>query len=166
MERQIIKEIVLDRKYRVLTENSEYIKCEKPDKVIVKVFFSVFLKLNTSAIKNYIALLQNDNIHHAIIIYNNEITSATKKIIKNLYQIKIELFAKQELQINITKHFLVPKHIQLSVEESNIIKKKYGVQLPVILKSDPISRYFDFEIGRVIKIVRRPDNNITFRIVR
>jgi DNA-directed RNA polymerase I, II, and III subunit RPABC1 len=83
--------------------------------------------------------------------------------------IKIELFIQEELQYNITKHRLVPEHIRLSPDEAKEFKEKFGLRHPAILLTDPISRFFAYKRGDVIKIMRktgRGDPFVTYRIVK
>ena len=92
----------------------------------------------------------------------------TKKLIENSVDIKIELFTQEELQYNITKHRLVPKHIKLSSDEAKEFKKTYGLKHPAMILTDPVSRFYDFKRGDVIKIVRMSgeDEFVTYRIVK
>ena len=64
----------------------------------------------------------------------------------------------KQLQFNVTKHILVPNHIKLDENEENFIIKKYNLkskfQLPIILKNDPISRYYNYQSGDIIKIIK------------
>jgi DNA-directed RNA polymerase I, II, and III subunit RPABC1 len=116
---------------------------------------------------NYISILQENKIEHGLIIFEGSPTSTVKNVIGNTpaLGINIELFTADDLQFNITKHKLVPKHIRLSKEEAKQFKEKYGVNIPKLLRIDPVCRFYDFSTGDIIKIVRR-DGFISFRIVR
>ena len=61
----------------------------------------------------------------------------------------VQLFWVRTLIINITQHNLVPTHIIISNKEKKKISKKYGVNyityLPLILKSDPICKYYNMK---------------------
>jgi len=59
---------------------------------------------------------------------------------------------------DITKHFLVPKHLILTKDEEEIILKKYNVtkdELPKIKSSDPAIAQYKPKLGDVVKIERR-----------
>ena len=78
---------------------------------------------------------------------------------------KIEFFLFKELQFNITKHHLVPKHVLLSPKESQEVIEYYGKKrLPQIKHRDIISRYFDAEAGRIFRIYRN-EGGIFYRLV-
>lgn len=101
----------------------------------------------------------NDGYEKFILIIDGSITSAARKeltsTINDLYN--SEYFLSKDLQINITKHKYVPKHILLSEKEREEVKKSYRTKLinfPQILESDPVSRYYNFRSGDLIKIER------------
>lgn len=81
------------------------------------------------------------------------------------------MFSFDELLYNVTKHILVPQHIPLTINEKNDLLKKYTIvsnQLPKILKSDPVARYYGMKKGDVFKIVRDSETAgkyVTYRIV-
>jgi len=71
----------------------------------------------------------------------------------------LHVFELSEILINITDHSLVPRHEVISDEaEINDIVKRYNLrnrhQLPLILKTDPIARYFGMKPGQLAKITR------------
>ncbi len=87
---------------------------------------------------------------------------------------RIEVFEEAELVVNITRHILVPQHIKLTMEQKVELFKRYRINindttsLPRLLKRDPVSRYYGFEQGDVVKIVRRSETAgryISYRIV-
>ena len=83
---------------------------------------------------------------------------------------KIELFVLNELIINKIKHDYVPTHILLSNDEVTKVLEKYKCskeQLPLILKNDPIAKYYGAKEGDVFKIIRNNysiGNPISYRI--
>ena len=86
------------------------------------------------------------------------------KEILSLYELKT-LFNENELQYNITLHKYVRPHIKIEGDEFDTINSKYGKHLPIILASDPVSRYYNFKKGDIIKIIRRNDI-IAYRVVK
>ena len=90
------------------------------------------------------------------------------KIIDDAKEFKIELFHVDELQYNITTHYLVPKHeihCKKGTKECLKFKKTYSDNFPILLRNDPISRFFDYEKGDVIRITDS-DGFVSFRIVK
>ena len=78
---------------------------------------------------------------------------------------RVELFALEDLQYNITKHRLQPKFECLSDKDADDFKKKYGVKFGTLRLDRPIACFYDYKRGDVIRIIRS-DGYISYRIVR
>lgn len=161
--KNIIKEMMMQRKYEFDTEENDTLIYNKPDNNQIIIFFSDTDKFNVKNIQLFISVMNNLDIFHAIIVYKDGVTSFTKKAIEQSVEIKFELFAMEDLQYNITKHRLQPQFIKLNnVEE---FKKKYGTKFPILKIDDPISKFYAYEKGDIIKVVRK-NNTINYRIVK
>lgn len=71
--------------------------------------------------------------------------------------LRFELFEEDELSVNITQHELVPEHTPLSEEELKDVLHAHALelaQLPRILSTDPVARYYGLERGQVVRIER------------
>jgi len=123
-------------------------------------FFKIKIEL-------HISLIQKININHCILLYEGAPTPAVKNVINTISDIgiMIELFNVDDLQFNITKHILVPLHKKLNKEECKEFKEQYGSSIPVLLKSDPVCRFYNFQKGDIIQITRR-NSFVSYRIVR
>jgi DNA-directed RNA polymerase I, II, and III subunit RPABC1 len=68
----------------------------------------------------------------------------------------IQIMHCKQLQMNVTKHFLVPNHLRISEEEANELLKTYNLvsrqQLPLLLRDDPVARYYNYKSGDVVCI--------------
>ena len=122
-------------------------------------------KLNIDGIKEFIHILETEKFKHGIIIYQNIMTSSTKKVLENMYKFEIEIFLLKELQYDITKLRYYCVHEKLTSEESKKVKEIFGTSLPNILKTDSVSRYFHFHKNDIIKITRR-NGTIIYRVVK
>ena len=85
----------------------------------------------------------------------------------------IQLFLMKNLVFNITKHIAVPKHRLLSSDEAKQLmqnlKLKNKQQLPIILKNDPIAKYYGMHSGDICEIKRysiTAGNYIAYRYCR
>ena len=156
-----VSEMFFDRGFY---EESEEIKSLHFDQdksifnVDIKKTFRILFNLNCRFkfvdVKKYF----DEEFPFYIIITTEKISSVNIKTILELKK-DVQLFEIKELQFNITKHHLVPKHILVKDEdEINTIVTKYllksRVQLPVILKSDPVARYLNAKNGNLMKILR------------
>lgn len=103
-----------------------------------------------------------------IIICEDIILRAFKEI--NEYPLT-EVFWIQEFIIDPVNHFLTPKHVPLSTEEKEIFLKEYNIKprdIPRIEKIDPIVRYYNLQVGDVVKIIRpsiASGESVAYRIV-
>lgn len=68
-----------------------------------------------------------------------------------------ELFLGKEMMMNIIDHIAVPKHILLSDDEMKLVLNSYHAkrrEMPEILETDPIARYYNAKIGQMFRIIR------------
>ena len=123
--------------------------------------------------------VEEDEITHIILVFKEKINSNNEKNIKSLIaqyndkqgtNVKVEMFDIKNLLFNITKHSYVPKHVLMSKEEAQEILDKYSIknktQMPIIYKTDPVAKYFDFKAGDMIRIHRASTaigESITYR---
>lgn len=163
---QVCTEMLSDRGY-VLNKKDEnvfyFINKQLNDNLIL--FINILPKLNINSVKDYISFLEQEKITHGVIIYNNVITSSAKKIILNLFNKSIERFSINELQFNITTHKYYNLHTKLNDREKQRFIENIGMKIPILRHNDPVSRYYYFKKGDIIK-VHRKNNYISYRIVK
>lgn len=133
-------------------------------KNIILCFLSEEDKLNIQGIKEKISIMNKENAERCIIVYRTSVTSSAKKSLETL-RYHFELFGLHELQLNVTKHRLVPRHEKASLEEKTELDKSYKGKLPTILHTDPVSRYYAFQRGDYIRITRK-NGTIHYRVVK
>ena len=127
--------------------------------------------VSTKAIKVYTDKMEEEEVTRAILVVNSGVTSFARRALNEMSKIKVELFHDRELLVNITKHVLVPEHEVLTEEGKQAVLDKYRLkeaQLPRILKTDPIARFYGLSQGQVVKIKRDSDTAgryITYRYV-
>jgi DNA-directed RNA polymerase I, II, and III subunit RPABC1 len=164
---QICLEMVLQRNYTIIDKDDERILALKPDGFKMCVFTTNSSKFNVETIHEYISMMKKMDINHSIIVYQDTATPVAKKIIEESTELNIELFHVDELQYNITKHSLVPRH-QIMYKKNTVgcsnFKKKYSSKFPLLQKNDPVARFYGFDTGDIIKITR--DDGVMFRIVK
>lgn len=111
-----------------------------------------------------------------IIVTQKGATPSTNTIINNVKAtgVIITLFTVSETQFNPTKHRLVPKHEPLTKREKMDVLTEFGVtpdQMPVVLSTDPIAKWYGFTKGTVLRITRPSsvltgETAISYRIVK
>lgn len=163
-----IIQMLRDRNYTIESDDNLKIFAKHENKKIL-ILARVIPKLNIEEIEYLAESLDSLKINHALIVYTGVQTPAAKSALENMSKNNyfVECFHVGDLQINPTKHILVPKHELLDKVSSNKIKSQTndGKDLPNILKSDVIARYYNYKHGQVIKITRA-DGSIALRIVK
>lgn len=118
---------------------------------------SLYLDKDSSD-NRFITSLDGVGAKRGIIIWSEKMSPAAKKtLIEMQSDYHLEDFAEADLLVNITKHFLVPKHTIMSREEKNALIQRYRLkdtQLPRILITDPVARYYGMRRGQVMRIER------------
>ena len=169
---QTIFEMLEQRGYKNIKfkdEKNDIIVGDKGKKSI-QVFITDIIKFNTEKTQEYINIMQENNIYHSIIVYKKFVTTTAKKNINKLplndeVNIKIELFCEDELIFNITKHRLQPTFKLLTQKENTDFKNKYGKKIPIMLTCDPISKFYNYKPGDIIKIIKS-NGYVSYRIVK
>ena len=132
-------------------------------KIYVK--FCNYSRIKPTIIKEYLETIFSNSLDKLkdtlILILAEEPTNTIQKIL-NKYN--CETFSIDKIQINITKHVLVPIHQLATDEEVNELKRKYNLkselQLPLISKNDSVIRYYNFPTNKVCKIIRPSKTSI------
>lgn len=117
----------------------------------ILVVFIVDTKVSTDIMKNVLDLRKDDE--RIILIHSHQLTADVKK--KKLDSL-IETFETDEMSFDLLD--IVPVH-ELVTE-----KPKEWNKLPIIRKNDIACRYFNFQVGSVIKFIE-DDNTIQYRRV-
>lgn len=97
-----------------------------------------------------------DNNTKAIVACAKPPTPSAKDEV-NQSDTPIQTFLFQHLQIDITEHALVPPHTQLSNADADHLLSEMFLrreQLPKLYTTDPVCRFYDFDLGSVVKIDR------------
>jgi DNA-directed RNA polymerase I, II, and III subunit RPABC1 len=163
--RQTCVEMLEQRGFIIDEEDDDMIIGVRDSDYDIVVFFDCSQKLDTDKVKVFIAKMKELELRNCIIVYKESVTAPARKVIEELQEYKLEIFKETELRYNITKHRLVPTHSALTKAESIEFKKQYGVKIPVILKTDAVAKFYNFQKGEIIKI-ERTDGTVSFRIVK
>ena len=92
-----------------------------------------------------------------IIVQDKQTPQIAKELLNDEYKL-YEIFSMKNLMFNITHHEIVPRHILLNQEEVDMILKQYQTtraQLPKLLTTDPVAKYYGMKAGDVCKIIRQ-----------
>ena len=160
-------ELLKQRDYTIIKEDKENKKiiALKPNGNQMCVFFNSTPKFDTKSMKETIVLMNELGIKHSLVIFMDGVTPATKNTLSQTEDVYIELFHEDDLQYNITRHRLQPIFERLPSDEAEEFKTKYDTKFGTLRLEKPISRFYDYSRGDVIRIIRH-DGYINYRIVR
>ena len=125
-----------------------------------KIIYYTPPKFRTADIKKVLEEdVEKENVYDLyILVLMDAPTANNMKALQDI-KVNLEIHLVKKLMFNITKHSLVPKH-EVIRDKSTIdaiidaYKLKTKFQLPIILKSDPIAKYYGMKAGDVVKITR------------
>jgi len=112
----------------------------------IYVFFPAEERVSVKTLRDYFVRMDQERVYKAILVVIKSLSPFAKQGIQKVAsQFRVEVFLEMELLVNITHHELVPKHEVLSTEGKKQLLKRYHLkesQLPRILITDPVARYF------------------------
>ena len=147
---------------------------DEPNKVLY-IKYILALKIKPSSIKEDYEEIKEKNQDNKnidlILILKSKPNNSILKLQKDKQYLNIQIYWCKQLQFNVTKHELVPLHKCLSEDEGKNILTRYSLttknQLPVLLKDDIISKYYNFKSGDVIEITQtKTSQNSEYRFYR
>jgi DNA-directed RNA polymerase I, II, and III subunit RPABC1 len=158
---------------KIVREKCQITTCLNDDSTdqLFAFFPNAAEKLGKSAIEPYLQQMKQEEVKRAILVLQQQPTSFAASQIKSTDDFTIEVFIDHELMVNITHHELVPKHEVLTDDQKATLLRRYKLketQLPRILKSDAVARYFGLKRGQVVKIIRPSETAgryVTYRLV-
>lgn len=168
----ITKEMLRDRKYNnieLLNDNSDTLVAKNiiGKKIMVIFDFVEGSKIKKGVLTSCINMMEEESCNHIILVYNDTATSDAKKYIETLAGREkiVEIFTLDQLSYNPLKFFMQPSYEKLTNPEKISLYEYVGKNIPGILKSDPVCRWYNFQIKDVIKITRK-SGEVIYRVVK
>jgi len=146
-------------------------------KLYVKYLLGTKPRLNN--ILSFVGEFSDTNLKDGdclIIVSRDKLTNDTPLdgVAENLLKTRnifVQLFWIDQIVVNITQHDLVPQHEIISQAEKETLLEKYNIKpynnLPIILKNDPVAKYYGMCRGDVCKITRSSETSgiyISYRL--
>jgi DNA-directed RNA polymerase subunit H (RpoH/RPB5) len=170
---QTIREMFVDRghspsqydsvlnKYQIteisaITNAKSIFSIKLPD-IKTTIIYVLSSKQRINDIKAHIEELDTADDMSFILVVREKFNNSDQKKLTAMGDFQV--FQLSELQFNISKHDLVPKHELIKDEQDiNAIIEAYQLksrtQLPFILKTDAMARYLNAKPGNIVKITR------------
>lgn len=137
----------------------------------VKILFCPPEPVRIANIQEIHDQIEGENLSRLILILLGKIMPRAKESVKEKFTFKVDIFQVNELLVNISKHDLKPKHEVLTAEEKAKLLKLYNVedsQLPRMLETDPVARYYGLGKGTVLKVTYDSEltgKHVTYRCI-
>ncbi|KAK4414537.1 DNA-directed RNA polymerase V subunitC [Sesamum alatum] len=144
------------------TERLRVIACRAsdPSRKIVAIFCETFEIIRKRYIVGIVSQIVNKGtLDRVILILQSKINFHAQKVLDE-YPVKVETFPISDLLVNTTKHLQATKHEILTPEEKEKLMKKHSIedkQLPRMLESDAIAKYYGLEKAQVVKVTYSSD---------
>lgn len=142
---------ISDAELNIMSKSHKIFSVEVNDSM--KIVYHINTKFKINELKKYLG--ENE---HIIVVFKEKINNLNIRNMRDQNNVFIEIFMMKELQFNISRHMLVPKHeIMKNDDEIDKLLKTYNLkknQLPIILHSDPMARYLNVKVGDIVKITR------------
>lgn len=162
-------ENIEDTVAKIMAQNpTDYVYTIKTnkDKYMVKIYDQKVTSINKTS---NVGIFLRANTGNNILILES-VYSKIEKEINTLYP-NTELFAIDNLMMDIVSHVTVPKHELLTKEEVESFEGKFGIKkkfLPHILINDPIAKYYNAKPNDIFRIIRPSmvsGESVIYRIV-
>ena len=118
---------------------------------------STSTQLGVKDVGDAISSMEKYQLHDAVIITARQLSPPASKHVASLVSENIQIFLEQEMAYDPTKHFLVPTHIPLTLEEARAFLENNKIsmdQMPIIRSDDIIIKNLGLRGGRIVKIER------------
>lgn len=132
-----------------------------PDRMIVVYMTS---RHNGSTVRSDLKKRVNTDRHKHVLLVFREVPPNMDQVVSKLKSdmpglSKVEVFGLADLQFNVTKHALVPKHEHVcDPKEIQRLMRAFGVQrknqFPLIPKGDPVCKYLGVDAGSLVRVTR------------
>ena len=154
-------------RYETNPDTHDLLYLDETKKTLLIAHFIIAFKVRPNLLKKAI---QNFEEQYEELPYQLDIVLIIKdkpnSLLTNLIKKypNVVLYWSKQLTYNLTKHHFVPQHTLLTESETNELK-----ELPILLSSDPICKYYKFKRGNVCKITRNDctsGESVSYRYVQ
>jgi DNA-directed RNA polymerase I, II, and III subunit RPABC1 len=119
--------------------------------------------VDIDSVKSFVDLIsavtfpESGKLLNSIVIHDADFTAQARTQFETITsEYHYQIFADSELAFNITKHFMMQKHVILSDEEKKELLLSIDRRLlPGISEQDPVMKYWGAKEGQIVKIYRK-----------
>jgi DNA-directed RNA polymerase subunit H (RpoH/RPB5) len=161
VDMESFRELYRDKNCDMLAENG-------PRRIYIK--FVLTPKIKPAQLREFFDEIMTKYISESddfVVVIRNKLSSAVVNLNKEKEYRHIQLWWTKQLQMNPTRHVLVPRHELCSSTETEAVMEKYAIQnkskFPAIERTDIQVRYLGLKPGDIVKIYR--ENAVFYRHV-
>lgn len=139
-------------------ELSKVFLSSAPSSILIDNTVRIFY-FNHTQYKKHLKTFKSEDeeasIHFVVLLEKINHTIMKENTAYKNSKLKRQIFHISEVMVNISKHHLVPRHDVLPKKDEQTILAQYmatKVQLPWILKTDPMAKFLGLESGQIVKI--------------
>lgn len=156
------------------SSKSHHLSCRREDEKKSLVCWAFILeKLAIKEFRTIHDIMKDRGVRHVIFVTPELPTPYVSNVAKKLQfedaEWDIEFFSHENIKHPPVKHDLYKPHTAVDPSEYERVSSE-SHNLPILLPTDPVCRYFHFPIGSIIRIDRKKyhgvSNHQTFRIVK
>ncbi len=132
-------------------------------------------QVSADIVRGFIEVINQHQIREAILIVDANLSQTAQTELEGLSLVKKQIFSDSELTFNPILRVSTPRHVLVPKEEEDekLRQMKVGRNgLPLMKLTDPITKYYGWESGMLIKIYRNDDvinvlapESINYRII-
>ena len=134
------------------------------------IYFFSEVKIGVKLVRDLIEKVGPDANYMHIVLVSVQGGTSSRPVHK---MDNIEFITYKQIVFNITNHILVPKHTFIDKEQASVIMDSFVAKpenFPVMLSTDPIAVFCNFQIGDLIQIERNSmggvtEGGVTYRMV-
>ena len=128
----------------------------------MSVYLTDEVKVGVKSVRKLRDDSQRSGAKHILLVCPEGLTPFAAKELKDMEsqdaEFGVEVFRKNELSFCVPHHILVPSHQVLGSADRKSLLGRLGCKassLPKLKESDPVTRYYRFPTGSVVRIDRR-----------
>ena len=163
---RVLEKMLKDRGYSDLrtigvgVDPSLVFSCQDNDGRFLTAYVTNETKVGVKSLRKLHSECKRHGSKHLILLCPDGLTPfAAKEIEKqDLEELDIEIFRKDEMSFCVPRHCLVPPHTPLSTSEKKELLCTLGSKascLPKLKQTDPVAKYYHYQLGTVVCIRRR-----------
>lgn len=104
-------------------------------------------------VRHWYAWMEEVGIRHVVMVSRDKLNTYIVRELASLEGVTVNMLTTAELRVNPTQSAYYVPHARLDGAQAASVKARYG-KLPLLPVSDPVVKYFGWNVGDVIRVRR------------